>query len=311
MKTNNLKGSIILITAAFIWGMAFVAQSSAANKIPSFTINFLRSYIGAAFLFLYITFRDIKKKIPLFPKEKKDRKKLFIGGLVCGIALWIASNLQQFGIGVYPDGVASEARAGFLTALYVILVPIASVFFKKKIHPIVWIAVIMALIGVYLLCMSGGISGIYTGDILLLTCAIGFTVHIVTIDTLGKGLDGVKLSILQFFVCGTISIFFMLFLEYDKVSFNNILNAAIPVLYLGIMSSGIAYTLQIIGQKYANPAIASIAMSLESVFAALGGWLVAGNGLMKREIIGCAVMFSAIIIAQLSDITFKKKEKVQ
>ncbi len=311
MKTNNLKGSIILITAAFIWGMAFVAQSSAADKIPSFTISFLRSYIGAAFLLVFIILRDAKKKIPLFPKEKSDRKKLFLGGIVCGLALWVASNLQQFGIGSYPVGVASEARAGFLTALYVILVPITSVFFKKKIHLIVWIAVLMALAGVYMLCMSDGLGGIYLGDILLLTCAIGFTVHIVTIDTLGKGLDGVKLSMLQFFVCGTVSLLFMLITERDAVSLKSILNAAMPVLYLGIMSSGIAYTLQIVGQKYANPAIASIAMSLESVFAALGGWLIAGNGLNAREIIGCAVMFAAIIIAQLSDITFKKKEKVQ
>ena len=311
MKTNNLKGSIILITAAFIWGMAFVAQSSAADKIPAFAINFLRSYIGSAFLLVFIIIRDAKKKIPLFPTDKLDRKKLFSGGLICGIALWIAANLQQFGIGNYPDGVANEARAGFLTALYVILVPISSVFFKKKIKLVVWIAVIMALFGVYLLCMTGGIGGIYTGDILLFTCAIGFTVHIITVDTVGKGLDGVKLSMFQFFVCGTISLIFMLIFEINSISIKDVLNAALPILYLGIMSSGIAYTLQIIGQKYASPAIASIAMSLESVFAALGGWIFAGNGLTAREIIGCTVMFAAIIIAQLSDFNFKSKENAQ
>lgn len=308
MKSNNLKGSIILVIAAIIWGLAFVAQSSASDDIPCFTISFLRSYIATVFLLIFIKLKDIKTKSPLFPKNKADRKKMLISGIICGSALWIASNLQQFGISYYPKGVATEARAGFLTALYVILVPVAALFFKKKIRPIVWMAVILALVGVYILCAVDGIKNIYLGDILLFTCGIAFTVHILTVDIMGKGIDGVKLSMLQFFVCGTISLVAMLIFELKALNINDIINALIPILYLGIMSSGVAYTLQIVGQKYAEPAIASIAMSLESVFAALGGWLIAGNGLKTNEIIGCIIMFAAIILAQLSDFKFKKVE---
>ena len=308
MAKNNLKGSLILITAALIWGLAFVAQSSAADKIPTFTVLFLRSYIGGLFLLAFILIRDFKKKTPIFPKNKSDRKKLLLGGLICGTALCVASSIQQYGISVYPDGVPSEARAGFLTALYVILVPIASIFFKKHLHPIVWISVIVAFIGVYILCMSEGLGSIYLGDILLFACGVAFTVHIITVDTLGKGLDGVKLSMLQFFSCGTISLVFMLVFELNSLNLSVILDAALPILYLGIMSSGIAYTLQIIGQKHADAAVASIAMSLESVFAALGGWIIAGNCLSLREIFGCIIMFAAIILAQLGDFDiFKQK----
>lgn len=309
MAKSNLKGSIILVTAALIWGLAFVAQSSAADKVPTFTILFLRSYIGGLFLLVFLKIRDAKKKAPILPTDKAERKKLLFGGAICGTALCVASCIQQYGIAVYPKGVPNEARAGFLTALYVILVPIASIFFKKKIHPIVWISVIIAFIGVYILCMSDGIGSLYLGDVLLFLCGIAFTVQIMTIDRLGRGLDGVKLSMIQFFACGTISLVFMLILELNTINLKTILDAAIPVLYLGIMSSGIAYTLQIVGQKYADAAVASIAMSLESVFAALGGWIIAGNALSSREIIGCIIMFAAIILAQLGDLDiFKQKQ---
>lgn len=295
---NNLKGTVILIITAFIWGMAFVAQSSAADALSGFTVSFLRSYIACAFLTLFIVIRDKRRKVPIVPKDKKERKKLLLGGLICGTALCVASNLQQFGIGAYPKGVPSEARAGFLTALYVILVPIVSVLFKKKIPITVWIAVFAAVCGVYLLCAPSGSGSIYLGDILLLMCAVGFTVHIITVDTLGSGLDGVKLSALQFFVCGTVSLILMLVFELDTLSINAVFDALPTVIYLGIMSGGIGYTLQIIGQRYATPTVASIAMSFESVFAALGGWLISGNALSTKELIGCAVMFVAIIIAE-------------
>ena len=311
MAKNNLKGSIILVVAALIWGLAFVAQSNAADKIPTFTILFLRSYIGGLFLLVFILIRDFKKKIPIIPKDKTDRKKLLLGGLICGTALCVASSIQQYGISIYPKGVPSEARAGFLTALYVILVPIASIFFKKHLHPIVWVSVIIAFIGVYILCMSDGLGSIYLGDVLLFLCGVAFTVHIITVDTLGKGLDGVKLSMLQFFVCGTISLVFMLIFELNSLNLSVILDAALPVLYLGVMSSGIAYTLQIIGQKYADAAVASIAMSLESVFAALGGWVIAGNSMSSREILGCIIMFAAIILAQVGDFNIFKKDTIK
>ncbi len=305
MKYNNIKGSFILLTAAFLWGMAFVAQGLLAESVPPFAINFLRSYIAVIFLLGFIFIRDFKSKIPLFPKEKTGRKKLLTTGLFCGIAMWAATNLQQFGIGLYPKGVPSEARAGFLTALYVILVPAAMIFFKRRVHITVWLAVIISIIGIYILCASEGFSGIYLSDILIILSAVAFTTQILIVDMQGADLDGVKLSLLQFFVCGTISLLTSLILEQNTFTLSGVIDGILPLLYLGIVSSGIAYTLQIVGQKYANPAVASIVMSLESVFAALGG-LMFGKTLAPHEIIGCSIMFAAIIIAQISDFLPKK-----
>lgn len=304
MKFNNLKGSLILITAALIWGLAFVAQSGAAELVPPFTFNALRSFIGAGALYIFFCLTNIKKKTPFFPKEKGDRKGYFVAALVCGICLAVSINFQQFGIAAYPKGVATEARSGFITALYVILVPIFSVFFRKKVGLAVWLGVIIAIIGVYMLCFSDGISGIYLGDILVLLCAFSFTLHIMSVDKYVSLTGGVKLSIMQFFICGIISAVLALIFEIKDIVPQNILSAAPQILYLGIMSSGVAYTLQIVGQKFAEPAVASISMSLESVFAALGGWIISGKGLSNTEIIGCSLVFVAIIVAQLPQ--FKK-----
>lgn len=305
MKTNNLKGSIILITAALIWGLAFVAQSGAAALVPPFTFNALRSFIGAAALYIFYLITNIKQKTAFFPKDKPLKKGYLIGGLVCGICLAISINFQQFGIAFYPKGVASEARAGFITALYVILVPIFSVFLKKKIHPAVWLGVIIAIIGIYMLCFSGGIDGIYLADVLVFICAITFTTHIMAVDKYVGVTGGIKLSIMQFIVAGAISLILSFIFEFKDLQLSNILSATPQILYLGIMSSGVAYTLQIVGQKFAEPAVASISMSLESVFAALGGWLISGNALSNREFLGCALVFVAIIAAQAGD--FKKQ----
>ena len=198
---------------------------------------------------------------------------------------------------------ASEARAGFITALYVILVPVFSVFFRKKVGLAVWLAVAVAMAGVYLLCFSGGIGGIYLGDILVFACAISFTLHIMSVDKFVNATGGIKLSIMQFTVAGAISLLLAFIFESDAVVLENIITASPQILYLGIMSSGVAYTLQIVGQKYAEPAVASITMSLESVFAALGGWVIAGNSLSGRELFGCSLVFVAIIVAQLPEFT--------
>lgn len=299
-QRNNIKGSLILCTAALIWGLAFVAQSGAADKVPPFIFNALRSFIGAIALIVFWLFMNRKEKTPFFPKEKF--KSFLFGGLVCGVCLAVSVNFQQFGIAAYPRGVASEARAGFLTVLYVIIVPILSVFFKKKIQLPVWIGVVIAIIGIYLLCFSGGIDGIYLGDLLVLFCAFTFSLHIISVDKFVKEIGGVRLSVLQFIFCGLISLIMSFIFEGAQVQMSNILSATPQILYLGIMSSGVAYTLQIVGQKYAEPTVASISMSLESVFAALGGWIISGNGLSGREIIGCGLVFAAIITAQLTDI---------
>lgn len=298
MKTHqNLKGSLILCLASLIWGLAFVAQSVAADKVPPFLFNSLRSFIGAFFLFLLLVGRKLLNRQPILPSDRDGIQKALLGGLLCGIFLTVAANFQQFGIAYYPDGVASEARAGFLTALYVILVPLFSIFVGKRPGMHLLLAVAVATAGVYLLCLSDGLGGIYIGDIFLFCCAIAFSIHIFAVNRFVSNVDGILLSALQFLTCGVLSA--LLSLIFEDISWSNVLAATPQILYLGIASSGIAYTLQIIGQKFAEPTVASISMSLESVFAALGGWLIAGNALSGRELFGCALVFVAIVLAQI------------
>ena len=299
MKTNNLKGSLILITAALIWGLAFVVQSDVADLIPPFTFNALRSVVGAAALYIFWLFTERKKTKTFFPKEKPLRKNYCLGAVICGVCLAVSINFQQFGIATYPEGAASEARSGFITALYVILVPIFSMILKKRVGLPVWAGVVIAVVGVYLLCFSGGVSGIYLGDLLVFLCAVSFSLHIMSVDKYVSYTGGVKLSILQFSVAAVISFVLAFVFEWNQIEFSNILSAVPQILYMGVMSSGVAYTLQIVGQKYAEPTVASISMSLESVFAALGGWVISGNVLHTRELIGCILVFAAIVVAQL------------
>ena len=296
MKHNNLKGSLILCTASLIWGLAFVAQSDAADLVPSFTFNALRSFIGAAALYLFYKVTN-REKTSFFPKEKGERKQYYIAAAVCGLMLTISVNLQQFGLAAYPNGAAAEARGGFITALYVVLVPVISFFMGKKTSPVIWISVLVALGGFYLLCLSGGAGGIYIGDLLIFICAVSFSLHILSIDKFVGVTGGVKLSVMQFTVVGVLSS--VLALIFERPELSNILAAAPQILYLGIMSSGVAYTLQIVGQKNLEPTTASLIMSLESVFAALGGWLILHNTMTPRELLGCGLVFAGVIISQL------------
>lgn len=306
MKMRNLKGSLILLLAAAIWGLAFVAQDKAAEHIDPFTVNAVRSFIGSFALVPVAAVLSKSKKQPLVPKGKTDRKLLLITGIICGVLLCIAANFQQFGIAAYPAEAAASARSGFLTAMYILFVPLLGIFLKKRPGITVLIAVIIAVIGLYLLCFSQGIGKAYGGDIIVLFCAVAFALHILCVDTLGQKVDGVKLSCIQFFVCGVLSS--VLMFCFEEPTFAQILKAGLPLLFLGIMSSGVAYTLQIIGQQQCeNPTVASIVMSFESVFAALGGALF-GDTLSKKEILGCSVMFAAIIISQLP--SAKPKEKL-
>lgn len=306
---NNIKGGIILCLAAIIWGFAFVAQNQ-AKAVPSFLINCLRSFISVIFLTLLYKILNRKTKKPFFPKDKTELKTVISGGVICGVCLTVAANFQQFGISFYESGQAAEAHAGFLTALYVVIVPVISVFFKKKIPLTVWIAVLIAIIGFYFLCLKNGLDGIYTGDYFVLLCAFSFSLQIIMIDRYVDRIGGVRLSLIQFATVTVLSGILSLIFEKDAVSLTEIKNAALPILYLGVMSSGVAYTLQIIGQKYAEPAIASITMSLESVFAAIGGFLINPDGrLSPREILGCIFVFSAIIVAQLPEFIKKGNAK--
>lgn len=306
-QLNNIKGSAILCLAALIWGLAFVAQSQAADAVPPFIFNALRSFIGAAFLLAFLAIKHARSHTPIFHREPQMRKKMLLGGALCGILLAISVNFQQFGLMLYPEGAASEARGGFLTALYVVLVPIVSIFFGKRIGLPVWGAAIIATVGIYLLSLSGGIGSLYLGDVLVFLCAISFTFHILAVDRYGEPVGGVLLSMLQFFVCGVLSLILSLIFELDAITWQNIVNAAPQILYLGIMSSGIAYTLQIVGQRYADPPVASLSMSLESVFAALGGWIISGNTLSFKEGLGCTLVFVAIVVAQIPQF-FERKE---
>ena len=299
LKLNrNLFGSLILGLAALVWGLSFTMQSMAADKqVPAFQLNGIRMFIGAgALLLLYVLMQSSQRK-PIFTADKPTRRRLWIGGLICGTFLAISVNFQNFGIVYYPDGVAAEARASFLTALYVILVPIFSVFLGKKLSPSVVVAVGVVTIGVYLLCLSNGLDGFYLADLLVLICAFTFAGHILSVDRFGEGLDPLLLSIMQFFVCGVISS--VLSLIFEPLSWEIIRDALPQILYMGLGSTGVGYTLQTIGQKYASPSLASITMSLECVFGALFGWLILGNALSPRELIGCVLVFAAIVLAQI------------
>ena len=297
MKFKNLKGCLILLLAAVIWGFAFVSQDKVADIVEPFTLNAMRSYVGCFALFILSFVTSKIKKQPVVPKEKIDRKKLLITGIVCGTFLCVAANFQQFGIAAYPVEAAASARSGFLTAMYILFVPIFSIFLKKRPAFTVLIAVLIAVVGLYFLCFANGISGVYGGDVIVLICAVAFALHIICVDTLGQKVDGVKLSCIQFFVCAVLSTVLMFIFETPTIE--NIIKGIGPILYLGIMSSGVAYTLQIIGQQQCeNSTVSSIAMSFESVFAAVGG-AIFGDIMTKKEIIGCVIMFCAIIISQL------------
>ncbi len=282
--------AVALVAAAFFWGTTFVAQSDAADVIGPFTFNGIRSIIGSAAL-LPLAF-----SIGRAPKneqgEKTPFKKQLLYGSVCGLCLFLATNLQQIGIAYTTAG-----KSGFVTALYVVLVPVFGLLFlKKKSVWNIWIAVLLSALGLYLLCVNEGFS-VQKGDAITFFCAIVFAGHILAVDGFSDRIAGVTLSCIQFFVSGSLSLICMFIFEDPQWS--QIRAAAFPLLYAGILSCGVAYTLQIVGQKYTDPTVASILMSLESVFAVLSGWLILNETLTTKEIIGCVVMFGAILLSQL------------
>ena len=296
MKHSELKGNLILLLTALIWGCAFVAQSVSMDYIGPFTFQCIRSLMGSAILvpvFLFIDNRKIKNGTYRAPTATQNKIQV-IAGILCGIIMTIAGNLQQIGIQYTTAG-----KAGFITAIYILIVPILGIFTKKKVSPRLWGCVGLALMGLYLLSVTEGFSEINKGDIYVLLCAVAFAFHILAVDYFVDKVDGVRLSSMQFFICGTLS--GVLMLIFETPSIENILLAALPILYAGILSCGVAYTLQIIGQKYTNPTMASMIMSLESVFAVLGGMIMLHEMLTIRETIGCLLMFIAILIQQLPE----------
>lgn len=294
------KGPILLLITAMLWGFAFVAQTSAADSVEPFTFNASRNFVGALFLSGVIAFRKQKgqDRAPNSRPGGYSYRTLLIAGALCGIALFAASYLQQAGITAYPPEAAASSRSGFVTATYMVMVAVMLVFLGKRPHPVVFVAVGVAMLGMYLLCVPNGLGSVYTGDWLVLASALGYAIHILIIDRYTY-IDGVRLSRVQLLVAGVISLVCALLFEHPSLP--AILNALIPILYAGICSDGIAYTLQIVAQKTTDATVASIIMSLESVFAALGGWLVLSESLSAVELLGCLLVFAAVLLSQVPD----------
>lgn len=303
MKTHKVRNSLLLLLTAFIWGTAFVAQSVGMDYVGPFTYTCVRSLIAGIMLIPCIAFLNKvnpkQEEMHIYQKEEGKQayqKILLIGGICCGLALGVASSLQQIGIQHTTVG-----KAGFITTFYIIIVPIIGLFFKKRCGINVWIGVVFALAGLYFLCITEGFSVGY-GDAMVFLCALAFSVHILVIDHFTQLVDGVKMSCIQFFVAAAVSGVGMILFENPDIG--NILSAWMPILYAGALSSGVGYTLQIIGQKGMNPTIASLILSLESVISVLAGMVLLNEKLTGREILGCILMFIAIILAQLPE---KKK----
>ena len=320
MKHNQMRQVVFPILAAFIWGTAFVAQDLCADAIDAFTFNAVRSYIAVVVLLIIIFISDrLKKDTPVLTaaEKKRSRRDLLVGGLCCGTALAVASNFQQAGLVAGTDA----GKAGFLTALYVVLVPVFGLFFRRRVSLPTWIAVALSVVSLYLLCIKGDFS-IAPSDLLVLVCAVCFAIHILVIDHFTATVDGMKLSCVQFLVAavwatiakvvcvllgmngtGDVTSLTSIFAVPD---WSAILACTLPILYVGIFSSGVGYTLQILAQKDSNPTVVTILLSLESVFAVIAGAIILHQQMSVREYIGCVIMFIAVILAQIQ---FPEKQK--
>ncbi|MBE5958103.1 MAG: DMT family transporter [Lachnospiraceae bacterium] len=317
MKSKQFTHSILLLITALVWGISFVSQNYGGDALGSFTFNSIRSFLGGLILIPVILLLDKSGKSPKAPKSSAGRKQLFIAGGLCGIILCIASNFQQIS---FSFG-ATSGKAGFLTACYILIVPILGIFMKKHCPLNVWIGVFLGLIGLYLLCFKEN-DGFKIYDILLLICAFIFSLHIIVIDKYSPLVDGVRMACIQFFVCGILTAFPMIFMEMgvslkgiDNETFNSWLSnfhsfkPLIPLLYSGFISCGVGYTLQIVGQEGVNPTVASLLLSFESVFSVLAGWIILGEHMSKRGILGCVLIFFAIIISQINFSFFVEKKE--
>lgn len=294
--SKKMQSNILLLLTAIIWGSAFVAQKSGMDYIEPFTFNGIRTFIGGLVLVPVIMIMSKKTPSEQLSKEEKAKsnKALLIGGICCGLALFAAGSLQQFGVSYTTAG-----KAGFITTLYVVFVPIISVILRKRVRPIMWLCVVLGAVGLYLLCMTDSSFSLTFGDSLVLLCAFAFGVHIMVVDHFSPKMDGIKLSCIQFLTAGTLGIIGMFIFETPDI--NAILDCAVPILYAGVLSCGLGYTFQVVAQKHAEPTVASLLMSLESVFAVISGAILLGESMSVRELSGCAVIFAAVIISQLPE----------
>lgn len=281
-------GIICLLVTTLIWGSAFVAQYLGSESLPPIAFTAARSLIGALAVLPVALISTRKERRAGVVRNKKT---LFLGGIACGAALALASGLQQAGVALTGAG-----KAGFLTVLYVVIVPILGLFLKQRVAWPVWISVGVAMIGTYLLSVSEGFT-VEAGDILLLLCALAYSVQILLVDRFVDRANAVMLSVIQLASAGVFSVIFSLI--FEQATFAQWVACIGPLLYVGVMSSGVAYTLQMVGQRFLQPTLATLLMSLESVFAALSGWLLLNESLSPKELIGCALVFGAVIFAQL------------
>ncbi len=294
MKKGKTVGTMMLLSAAAIWGMSFVAQTVGMGYVGPFTFNGFRSFLAAAALTGYCLFMDgVRKKRgePALPSPA-HKKRFWKSGLLCGLALTVASNLQQYGLSMTTVG-----KASFITVLYMMIVPFASLLLGKKLPKRIWGSVALALAGLYLLCVTESLS-LGKGDFFVLLGAFAYAAHILMVDHFAPEFDGAKLSCVQFWVCGALSTGCALLTE--TVTVGGLLGAALPLCYAGFLSGGLGFTLQIYGQRRTDPSVASLLMSFESVFALLGGILILHQVPTLREAAGCALMFAAILLIQIA-----------
>jgi drug/metabolite transporter (DMT)-like permease len=285
----KIKSNLILLLAAVIWGFAFVAQRVGMDFVGPFTFNGIRFALGSIVLLPFLLFR--RKRQLIFPDEKNSRRKLIIGTVIMGFVLSLGISFQQIGLMTTTAG-----KAGFITGLYVIFVPIAGIFFGHKTRVAVWIGVALSAVGLYFLSITSRFT-MAPGDFLVLLCAITFTGHVLLIAWLSPKMDSFFLAIVPFAICSFVNL--ILAFSFETIEWKQILGASVPLLYGGILSVGIAYTLQVVAQKSAHPAYASIILSLESVFAAFAGWLLLNEHLSFRSLVGCGLMLGGMIIVQL------------
>ena len=301
LNIRSLKNPALLLLTAFIWGVAFVAQKDGMAYVGPFTYNAVRSLVAGVFLLAILPVMD-RLRSRGGNLVKGDKRTVLLGGAACGLCLFVASNLQQYGIALQAAG-TNVGKAGFITACYVVLVPVLGLALGRKSPPLVWIGAAVALAGFFCLCLMDGLLsgqglGLGRSDLLLLLCAVAFSVHILTIDHFSPLADGVRISCVQFFVCGLLGLPCMFLFETPV--WGDILDCAGPILYGGVLSSGVAYTLQIVAQKGVHPAVASLILSLESVFSVLAGYvLTPAAGLSRWELFGCGLVFAAVVMVQL------------
>lgn len=292
MKAKKIRSTIFLFITSIIWGVAFVAQRAGVEYVGSFTFNGVRFALGALALLPVVWFFERGA-------EDKERRRLTIlAGLVAGLVLFAAASLQQFGV----EFTGSAGKSGFITGLYIVIVPIMGIFLGRKTTGFVWAGAAFALVGFYLLSVRGGFGSVELGDVILFIGAILWAVHILLIDRYAGKISPVSFSVTQYLVCSALSL--ICAFSFEEVAISSILEGYIPILYAGLLSVGVAYTLQIFGQRHVEPSKASLIISLETLFAALGGALILGELMDARGYIGCALIFTGIIVSQLQ---FQKK----